>query len=152
LPANYPTCNFAIWEKPVPDLCPNCGGLMVVPKPGQDPICYQEVIVPQRNAEERPQGDGAKKTTRKKTTTAQDGEKTTTTRRTTTRKKAEPAGEGANGTIAKARKTTTSKRATTRATSKTTRRVPATTGATRARSGTAAKKPSTGRNGSKGAQ
>ncbi len=25
---NYPTCNFAIWEKPVPELCPDCGGLM----------------------------------------------------------------------------------------------------------------------------
>ena len=129
--ANYPTCNFAIWEKPVPDLCPKCGGLMVVPKPGQDPICYQEVIVPQRNAEERPQGDGAKKTTRKK---------------------AEPASDGANGTTTRARKTTTSKRTTTRATSKTTRRVPATTGTTRAKSSATTKKNSTSRNGSKGAQ
>src|SRR6266516_754478 len=84
--ANYPTCNFAIWEKPIPEPCPKCGGLMVVPRPGQDPVCYQEVIVPQRNAEERPQADGAKKTTRKKTT-AQEGEQAPTTRRTTTRKK-----------------------------------------------------------------
>jgi DNA topoisomerase I len=150
--ANYPTCNFAIWEKPVPDLCPKCGGLMVVPKPGQDPVCYQEVIVPQRNAEERPQGEGAKKTTRKKTTTAQDGEKTSPTRRAPTRKKAEPASESVNGTTTRARKTTTSKRTTTRATSKTTRRVPATTGATRAKSGTAVKKSSTSRSKSKGAQ
>ena len=29
--SNYPTCNFAIWERPVPDPCPNCGGLMVIP-------------------------------------------------------------------------------------------------------------------------
>src|SRR5579859_2790282 len=41
---NYPTCNFAIWEKPVPELCPNCGGLMVVPRVGANPACYQEVI------------------------------------------------------------------------------------------------------------
>ncbi len=134
--ANYPTCNFAIWEKPVPDLCPKCGGLMVVPKPGQDPICYQEVIVPQRSAEERPQGDGAKKTAR----------------RTPARKKAEPASEGANGTTTKARKTPTSKRTTTRASTKTARRVPATTGATRAKSGVTAKKKPTSRSGSKGAQ
>lgn len=58
--ANYPTCNFAVWEQPVPDLCPNCGGLMVIPKPSQQPVCYQEVIVPQRA--ERPQQDGMSKT------------------------------------------------------------------------------------------
>src|SRR5436305_3031922 len=52
---NYPTCNFAIWERPVPDLCPKCGGLMVVPKVGQEPVCYAEVVIPQRNAEEKPQ-------------------------------------------------------------------------------------------------
>ncbi|HEV2659666.1 MAG TPA: type I DNA topoisomerase [Ktedonobacteraceae bacterium] len=150
--ANYPTCNFAIWEKPVPDLCPKCGGLMVVPKPGQDPVCYQEVIVPQRSAEERPQGDGAKKTTRKKTTTASDGEKAAPARRTSARKKAEPASEGANGTTTRARKTTTSKRTTTRTTSTTTRRVPATTGATRAKSGPAVKKTSTSKSRSKGTQ
>ncbi len=54
---NYPTCNFAIWERPVPEVCPNCGGVMVVPRVGADPVCYQEVILPQRNAdgEEKPQ-------------------------------------------------------------------------------------------------
>ncbi|TMD54292.1 MAG: type I DNA topoisomerase, partial [Chloroflexi bacterium] len=55
---NYPTCNFAIWEKPVPEVCPNCNGLMVIPRVGQDPVCYQEVIVPQRNAEEKPHQNG----------------------------------------------------------------------------------------------
>jgi len=57
--SNYPACNFAIWEKPVPELCPNCGGLMVVPRVGQDPVCYQEVIAAQRSAEEKPQQNGA---------------------------------------------------------------------------------------------
>ena len=51
---NYPTCNFAIWEKPVPELCPNCNGLMVIPRVGADPVCYQEVIVPRRSSEEKP--------------------------------------------------------------------------------------------------
>jgi len=142
--ANYPTCNFAIWEKPVPDLCPKCGGLMVVPRPGQDPVCYQEVIVPQRNAEERPQADGAKKTTRKKTT-AQEGEQAPTTRRTTTRKKAEPT----KGTTTKA---TTSKRTTTRASGRMTKRTPATTGAMRGKAGTAAKKASASRSRSRNVQ
>lgn len=51
---NYPTCNFAIWEKPVPELCPNCNGLMVIPRVGADPVCYQEVVVPRRSTEEKP--------------------------------------------------------------------------------------------------
>jgi DNA topoisomerase-1 len=61
--ANYPTCNFAIWERPVPDLCPNCGGLMVVVKEGQEPVCYNEVIVPQRNSADKPE-QGEQKTSR----------------------------------------------------------------------------------------
>ncbi len=95
--SNYPTCNFAIWEKPVPELCPHCGGLMVVPRVGQDPVCYQEVIVVQRNAEERPEQDGAARrrgTRRKVTTTAEtellsqtpssNGRTATTAKKTTT--------------------------------------------------------------------
>lgn len=71
---NYPTCNFALWERPIPDLCPTCGGLMVVPKPGQDPVCYQEVIAVQRNAEERPQQTDEKKPARSaRKKTLQDG-------------------------------------------------------------------------------
>jgi DNA topoisomerase-1 len=66
---NYPTCSFAMWEKPVPDPCPKCGGLMVISKVGQDPVCYEEVIVPQKNGEDRPEQDGERKTTRKKRAT-----------------------------------------------------------------------------------
>jgi DNA topoisomerase-1 len=62
--ANYPTCNFAIWERPIPDLCPSCAGLMVVPKPGQDPVCYNEVIAVQRSMEAKPTQDGEKTTKR----------------------------------------------------------------------------------------
>ncbi len=74
--SNYPTCNFAIWEKPVPELCPNCGGLMVVPRVGQDPVCYQEVIAVQRKIEAKPQQDGAatRRGTRKKAAPTQDTE------------------------------------------------------------------------------
>ena len=143
--ANYPTCNFAIWEKPVPDLCPNCGGLMVVPKPGQDPVCYQEVIAPQRNAEERPQADGAKTTTRKRKT-AQDAEQPKTASRT--RKKATSTATRANG--ATARKTSTSKRTTTRATGTTARRATASTA--RSKTTPTAKKASVNRGRSKSAQ
>src|SRR5207237_10438694 len=74
--SNFPTCNFAIWEKPVPELCPHCGGLMVVPRVGQDPVCYEEVIAVQRNGEEKPHQDGAttRGGTRKKATPTKDTE------------------------------------------------------------------------------
>ncbi len=74
--SNFPSCNFAIWEKPVPELCPRCGGLMVIPRVGQEPVCYQEVIAVQRSSEEKPQQDGAtrRRVTRKKVTTSRDTE------------------------------------------------------------------------------
>ncbi|HEY5004866.1 MAG TPA: type I DNA topoisomerase, partial [Ktedonobacteraceae bacterium] len=90
--SNYPTCNFASWDKPVPEPCAKCGGLMVVTRPGQDPVCYQEVIVPQRKAEEKPRQDGEQKATRKRAiqTESETGKTTTakTTRSVATRKKA----------------------------------------------------------------
>jgi DNA topoisomerase-1 len=61
---NYPTCSFAIWERPVPEPCPRCGGLMVIPRPGQDPVCYEEVIAVQQNAEEKPRQNGRQSATR----------------------------------------------------------------------------------------
>lgn len=67
---NFPTCNFAIWEKPVPEVCPNCHGLMVIPKPGQEAVCYNEVILPQRSTEEKPHQDGAASSARRTTTRA----------------------------------------------------------------------------------
>jgi DNA topoisomerase-1 len=135
---NYPTCNFAIWERPIPDLCPQCGGLMVIPKPGQDPVCYQEVIAVQRDGEARPHQNGQAKTartTRKKAAIADtEGETTAaepgTPRRTQTRKKVavtEPAttptamkksGEATTPHKKTTTRTTVAKKATARGTSK----------------------------------
>ena len=133
---NYPTCNFAIWERPIPDLCSQCGGLMVIPKPGQDPVCYQEVIAGQRDGEAKPQQNGKEKTqrtARKKTTADTTGETAAeprTPRRSSTviRKKAaatESATTAAtkNGTEAatlskKTATRTTAKKTTVRGTSK----------------------------------
>ena len=136
--SNYPNCNFAVWERPVPDPCPNCGGLMVVPRPNQDPVCYQEVIVPQRGSEERPKqsGETTRRPFRRKTaasaeTAAEVGAvptetKARTTRPRTTKKAGEAASGAGTGTTKKAtaaRKTTTRRttgtttRSTTRASS-----------------------------------
>ena len=29
---NYPKCNYALWDKPTGEVCPNCGGLKVEKK------------------------------------------------------------------------------------------------------------------------
>jgi DNA topoisomerase-1 len=142
---NYPTCNFAIWERPVPEPCPNCGGLMVVPRAGQDPVCYTEVVALQRSAEEKPQQNGTttKRVSRKKASISDQEEVATkpTRRRTTTaiRKKA-AAKPTTRRTTATARKTSATK-STTRRTATTARKTSATT--TR-RTATATKKASTG--------
>ncbi len=80
--SNYPTCNFAIWERPVADPCPKCGGLMVVTRAGQDPVCYSEVVAVQKSAEGNPQQDGTTRTKRaaKSTSDAKTGEGTTTSK------------------------------------------------------------------------
>jgi DNA topoisomerase-1 len=37
--ANYPTCNFATWDRPVADPCPTCGGLVTVAQGKQVAAC-----------------------------------------------------------------------------------------------------------------
>ena len=61
---NYPTCNFASWERPVEDLCPRCNGLMVIPRGSKDPVCYGEFIAAARSAEEKPVQTGQAKPAR----------------------------------------------------------------------------------------
>jgi DNA topoisomerase-1 len=36
---NYPTCNFATWDRPVADPCPNCGGLVTIAQGKQMAVC-----------------------------------------------------------------------------------------------------------------
>src|SRR5437588_1991172 len=132
--SNYPTCNFAIWEQPVPELCSHCGGLMVVPRAGQEPVCYNEVIAVQHEGEEKPHQNGttAARSSRKKMATAEAdteaGVAPKTTRRavSASRKKAAEADtmeptktRKTSSSVSTARKTTTgvasAKKATARA-------------------------------------
>lgn len=147
--SNYPTCNFAMWDRPVPDLCPNCGGLMVVPRVGQDPVCYTEVVAIQRAAEEKPRQNGtssARSSRRKTASAASVAEPTaadagsTVRKRTTTSSKKAVASNGADRAVqvkpVKARKTpsraTSARKTTTRAsTTKTARTVSKKSPATR---------------------
>lgn len=139
---NYPTCNFAIWERPVPDLCPNCGGLMVIPRAGQDPVCYAEVVAVQKSAEEKPRQDGAtsRRTTRKnaESETAASGSVPAISRRSTSRTRKTTAETSSNDKLP--RSTTRKARMSTSTTSRTRKTTP--------RSSTAKKKAtarSTGR-------
>ena len=125
--SNYPTCNFATWERPVPDLCPNCGGLMVIPRGRQDPVCYTEVVAQQHSSEEKPQQDGNKllRATRKKTPSSTKNVEATstepkTTRRTstTTRKKVAASTTADEPVTARSTKTRSSKTPTRRSTTK----------------------------------
>ncbi len=122
---NYPTCNFALWEKPVPELCPDCGGLMVVPRVGQNPVCYREFVAQRQNTEERPEQNGAatRRGTRRKVTTTEDSSLLSQA-------------PSANG-----QSLTTAKKTTTRTTQ---RRIKKTTVTTRAKSDTRGKKTTTG--------
>ena len=36
---NYPTCNFATWDRPVATPCPNCGGLLTIAQGKQTAVC-----------------------------------------------------------------------------------------------------------------
>jgi DNA topoisomerase I len=135
--SNFPACNFAIWEKPIPELCPRCGGLMVIPRVGQEPVCYQEVIAVQRSTEEKPQQDGAtrRRVAHKKVTTSSDtellsqapstnGRASKTVKKTTvgtTRGKRKKATAGAR-TKSTSSRTTTRKKATARSKKTTTKR------------------------------
>jgi DNA topoisomerase-1 len=147
--SNYPTCNFAMWDRPVPDLCPNCGGLMVVPRVGQDPVCFTEVVAVQRAAEEKPQQNGTSSARSSRRKTASPGSVaapiaadagSTVRKRTTTSSKKAVASNGADRAVqvkpVKARKTpsraTSARKTTTRAsTTKTARTVSKKSPATR---------------------
>ncbi len=43
--ANYPACDFTSWKRPLPQPCPNCGGLLVVANKNyaQCTVCEQQV-------------------------------------------------------------------------------------------------------------
>lgn len=141
---NWPTCNFAIWEKPLPEPCPNCGGLLVQQRPGQDPVCWNEVLGPQRAKADgdEPNADGtaAKKThTYARRTAAGDPADAVTKTRSTARKTTSTARKAKSGTT-----TTAAKKATGRTKASTGTTAAKKTASRASTSSTAAKKPTAG--------
>ena len=86
---NYPTCNFASWERPVEDLCPRCGGLMVIPRGSKEAVCYKEFVESQHNSEAKPTQAGQAKPARvsRAKASATTSARTTAPRASTTRSK-----------------------------------------------------------------
>ncbi|HZU12062.1 MAG TPA: type I DNA topoisomerase [Chloroflexota bacterium] len=45
---NYPNCDFALWDRPIPEPCPHCGGLVTQASRGKPVLrcteCSQEII------------------------------------------------------------------------------------------------------------
>ncbi len=141
--ANYPTCDFVAWDRPLTIPCPECQGLLTLPNGKEDAVCVQcgalvhgaqegaPVVVGHRPPEaERPRrprraaadgaeagatgrATGARRATTTRTVRATSATKRTTTRTTTRATKA----TGTRKTGAKA----TTKRATTTRRSATTK-------------------------------
>jgi DNA topoisomerase-1 len=39
--ANWPTCSFVVWDRPLPLPCPECGGLLTLGNGRTEAVCYQ---------------------------------------------------------------------------------------------------------------
>ncbi|HEU5348411.1 MAG TPA: type I DNA topoisomerase [Ktedonobacterales bacterium] len=109
--ANYPACDFAIWDRPLATPCPECGGLLTLANGKTEAHCgtcgalvtgaqegTPEVVGHRAPAPERPRRVAGETTARKTTTAAR--KTTTAARKTSTRKTS-------------TRKTTTATRSTT---------------------------------------
>jgi DNA topoisomerase-1 len=103
--ANFPTCDFVVWDRPLTTPCPECGGLLTLANGKTEAHCIScgalvtgaqegtpEVVGHRAPAPERPRRAAgettARKTTARKTTTAR--KPATTTRKTTTTRKVTP--------------------------------------------------------------
>ena len=104
--ANFPTCDFVVWDRPLTTPCPECGGLLTLANGKTEAHCIScgalvtgaqegtpEVVGHRAPAPERPRRAAGETTARKTTTRKTTTRKTTaarkpatTTRKTTTRK------------------------------------------------------------------
>ncbi|HET9111215.1 MAG TPA: type I DNA topoisomerase [Ktedonobacterales bacterium] len=115
--ANYPTCDFVAWDRPLTVPCPECQGLLTLPNGKQEAVCVQcgalvrgaqenaPVVVGHRPPEaERPRRP--RRASASADGSGADGAAATSARRTTSR---------ATRTARTSRTTTATKRSTTRA-------------------------------------
>ena len=101
--ANFPTCDFVVWDRPLTTPCPECGGLLTLANGKTEAHCIScgalvtgaqegtpEVVGHRAPAPERPRRAAGETTARKTTTRKTTTRKTTAARKpaTTTRKTA----------------------------------------------------------------
>ncbi|HKS71265.1 MAG TPA: type I DNA topoisomerase [Ktedonobacterales bacterium] len=150
--ANYPTCNFAVWDRPLSTPCPECGGLLTLANGRTEAVCWQcgaevrgategapEVVGHRTPGHEAAQAASARRS-RRATTASADGASGTTA----TRARRTSASSKARTTTARRGTSRTAKSATTRTTRTT--RSPRTTSAARTASrasGTSARRART---------
>jgi len=148
--ANYPTCNFAVWDRPLTVPCPECGGLLTLGVGKAEAACVKcgaqvrgalegapEVVGHKPVETRRPDATAAR--AKRAAGAASDGAaaKTTRSRRTTA------AATRATATKATAHKAATTRKTTTaRKTAATARKTAATARKTASRATTATKAPS----------
>ncbi|HEU5440482.1 MAG TPA: type I DNA topoisomerase [Ktedonobacterales bacterium] len=134
--ANYPTCTFAVWDRPLAEPCPECGGLLTLGNGRSEAICWQcgaevrgategqpAVVGHRMPGREAAQAASARRTRR--ASAAADGagaengaspaRRTATRSRTTATKRRSTA--GASATATRARTSSTASRTRTRTTS-----------------------------------
>jgi DNA topoisomerase-1 len=129
--ANYPTCTYAVWDRPLPVPCPECGGLLTQPARGAEAVCVKCGALVAGTAEGTPEVVGHRDPAARPT------------------RRPRPPAAGATTTGARATRSTTARKkpatrrpATRSTTSATTARKPATAPARKAPAGTTARKAS----------
>jgi DNA topoisomerase-1 len=142
--ANYPTCNFAVWDRPLQTPCPECGGLLTLGNGKTEAACTQCGAQVRGAQEGEPEVVGHKPVD----TRRPDASASRARRGASARGNGIPVADGANGSAgrngrapARARRTAT-RASTTRKTTGATRK---TTGATAARKTTSTARTTTAR-------
>ncbi|MFI5272903.1 MAG: type I DNA topoisomerase [Ktedonobacterales bacterium] len=103
--SNFPTCNFAVWDRPLAVPCPECGGLLTLANGRTEAICWQCGAEVRGATEGTPEVAGHRMPGR-------DAAAAAAARRTHTRASSAPAGAGAAGTTAATRAPARARRAT----------------------------------------
>jgi DNA topoisomerase-1 len=125
--ANFPTCNFVVWDRPLTIPCPECGGLLTLPNGKEEAACVKcgalvkgalegaPVVVGHRAITERP-ARAARASSNGRAASA----KTSAKAKAPTKLKAK-----ATTKRATAKKSTTTRKTTSRTTTRSTTRTPA---------------------------
>ncbi len=114
--ANYPTCNFATWDRPLPQPCPECGGLLTLGNGRTEAHCQKCGALVRGALEGAPEVVGHRPVEPRTNT----GEKSESgTRRTTTARARKPAAAARTTSRSSSTSAKTPRRTTTRRTSTT---------------------------------